>query len=106
MDKARYPLFRDILIENNRFIGTAGATIYLASAGDVTIRGNRFDVTSPSQLSEPTRGGIVIDCASDVSIIGNEWKVPEEASVLPLVFLDPQTVGGVRTSGNRVTRQW
>lgn len=105
MDKARYPLFRDILIENNRFIGTAGATIYLASAADVTIRGNRFDVATPSQLPEPTRGGILIDCASDVSVIGNEWKVPPDAPGSPSVFFDPQTVVGVRTSGNRIARQ-
>ena len=102
MDKTRYPLFRDILIENNSFSGTTGAPVYLASAGDVTIRGNAFDLTSPSPAAEATRGGIVLDSVTGVSILDNTWTVPSDGSVRPAVHYEADTVTGLRASGNRV----
>ena len=102
MDKARYPLFRDILIEGNVFSGSTGVPVYLASAGRVTIRDNTFDLTAPSSMPEPTRGGIAMDSAKDVAVIGNTWILPQNAST-PAIHFDAGTVTGLRTKGNRLT---
>ena len=103
MDKARYPLFRDILIEGNLFRGTTGAAVYLASAGDVTIRGNAFHLP-PAPTAEPTRGGIVLDSVTGVSVLDNVWSVPPDGSVRPAVHYDADSVTGIRLGGNRVLR--
>lgn len=105
MDKARYPLFHDILIEGNTFEGTTGVPVYLASAGRVMVRNNTFDLTAPSPLPEPTRGGIAMDSATDIAILGNTWIVPADGSIVPRIHYDAESVERVKVEGNAVRRK-
>ena len=103
MDKTRYPLFRDILIEGNRFEGTYGAPVFLASAGDVAVRGNVFDLRSAAPTAEPLRGAIVAVSTTGVEISGNTWILPESGAVAGVSY-EADSVEGLRVFGNQVRK--
>ena len=97
MDKARYPLFHDILITRNRFDGTTGAPVYIASAANVAVVGNVFDLSLPSPVPEPTRGCIVADSARNVSVTDNLWR----GGGKPRVHYDADSVRDITLARNR-----
>ena len=103
MDKARYPLFRDILIERNTFRGTTGAPVFLASAGNVAIRGNTFDLRSPPPTPESFRGAIAVVSATDVEVSGNTWLLPKTGAAAGVSY-EADSVSGLRLFGNQVRR--
>lgn len=102
MDKARYPLLRDLLFENNRFEGTLGAPIFLGSAGNVIIRKNVFDLRAPAPTERPLRGALAMVSTTNVEVSGNTWILPPKSAVAGVSY-EEDSVIGLRLHGNRVT---
>ncbi len=101
MAKTDYPILNRILIQNNRFEGTTGAPIFMASTGRVTITGNTFDLQGQPAVATDYRGGIGVVHSSGVAILGNTWK-NANGSCKPGVLYEPSSVTGLVSSGNRI----
>lgn len=101
MVKSAYPVLNNILIEDNRFDAVTGSPVFMASAGDVTIRRNVFDMRGVSPRPEATRGAIAAVSASGIVIEGNTWLLPAEGAVAGFSY-EKSSVGDVSIRGNKV----
>jgi len=101
MVKSPWPVLHDILIEDNRFDAVTGSPVFMASAGDVTIRRNVFDLRGVSPRPEAMRGTIAAVSASGVTIEGNTWILPKEGAVAGFSF-EKASVTDVVIRNNKV----
>ena len=77
--------------------------MFLASAGDVAVRGNVFDLRSAAPTAEPLRGAIVAVSTTGVEISGNTWILPESGAVAGVSY-EADSVEGLRVFGNQVRK--
>jgi len=98
--KTRFPLFRNILFENNRFINLPGVVAYICSAENIVFRKNAIQIAIPRKDNLPYRGSFATACASKLFYIDNQWlRSPYQQE--PVLLADPATVKEVYTDGNR-----
>ena len=55
--RTAYPIFRDLVFENNRFVDYPRRAMIVSSARDVTVRGNTFSNPTP-RAHEQSRAGL------------------------------------------------
>ena len=101
MVKSDYPALHDILIEDNRFDAVTGSPVFMASAGNVTIRRNVFDMRGTSPRPEAMRGAIAAVSTTGVVISDNTWMLPKEGAVAGFSF-ERSSVKDVVIKGNTV----
>lgn len=95
---------RNVLIENNRFVGTKGLIAYIASADNFIMRGNTFEIKSKPLPDLKYRGGFFVTHSSNVDISGNKYitDLPLEGAG---VYYTPETVSNLTFSNNSVERE-
>jgi hypothetical protein len=94
-----YPLYRDVVMENNQFLNTIGPAISLSNCQNVVVRGNSVEVAKTA--TDLSAGAIVASYSSDLKLGGNYW-LPGEALKKPGVLHDPQTTARVIAADNRM----
>ena len=99
--RTQYPLFRNILINDNRFIDSYGPAVYLVACQGVEVRGNRIESAQMVAGSNAQAGSIIVDCSSDLQLGGNTW-IAGAGQRLPGVLYDPLTTKNVHAEGNRL----
>lgn len=101
MVKSAYPVLHDILIEDNTFDAVTGSPVFMASAGDVTIRRNVFDMRGTSPRPEAMRGSIAAVSSEGITVTDNTWILPETGAVAGFSF-EKSSVKDVVIKGNKV----
>jgi hypothetical protein len=99
--RTAHPLFRNILIEDNRIIDSHGPVLSLGACQGVVVRGNRIEADAPVQGSNALAGCIKVECSSDLRLGGNTWKAGA-GQTKPGVVLDAATTSNVQTGGNHI----
>ena len=94
--RTAYPIFRDLVFENNRFVDYPRRAMIVSSARDVTVRGNTFSNPTPRARNDPERGSIWVELSSRVTFEGNDWQ-PSPYQAERTVEWDPATATGVTT---------
>lgn len=102
--RTQYPLFRDILIEDNRFIDSRGPVVNLGACANVVVRGNRIEADAAVPGANAQAGSVLVECSSDLRLGGNTW-VPGAGQRLPGVLYDPQTTTGLEAVDNRLSQK-
>lgn len=95
------PLYRNLLIEGNRFVNTAGPALSLHNCQAVTVRDNVIDTAGLKGVGMPFPAAILTTRSADLALGGNLWKTGP-VGVVPGVVLDPATTVRVECAGNRV----
>jgi len=98
-----YPLYRDILIEKNRFVNTLGPTLSLRTCQNVVVRDNLIDMVKASDNITPMASVFFVEHSSDLKLGGNRWEVGA-AAVKPGVLYDPETTSKLDAAGNILVR--
>lgn len=96
---ALYPVFRNILIENNTFTNSCGMIASIAHASNITIRNNRFSNTLARKRQMSYRGAIQVINADHIYIVNNQYQ-KTEAIPPPAVFYDRKNVKELIVEGN------
>ena len=99
--RTTHPLFRNILIEDNRIIDSHGPILTLGACQDVVVRGNRIEADAPVPGANALAGCIKVECGSGLHLGGNTWKAGT-GQVKPGVLVDAGTTHDVKTAGNRL----
>ncbi|MBN8526444.1 MAG: hypothetical protein J0M02_14005 [Planctomycetes bacterium] len=99
--RTSYPLFRRILIEDNRLIDCHGPFVQLGACADVVVRGNRIEADAPVAGANALAGCIKAECATRLHLGGNTWKAGA-GQAKPGVLWDPATCSAVEAAGNRI----
>ena len=94
-----YPLYRDILIESNRFINTPGPAISLRTCQNVVARGNVIDTVKAPANAGPLAAAFLAAYSSDLTLGGNRWETGTTV-VKPGVLFDPETTTNVTAADN------
>lgn len=99
--RTTHPLFRNILIEDNRFIDSHGPILSLGACQDVVVRGNRIEADAVVPGANALAGCIKAECGSNLLLGGNTWKAGA-GQTRPGVLVDASTTSGVESAGNRM----
>lgn len=99
--RTEYPLFRRILIENNRIIDSRGPMLNLGACQDVVVRGNRIEADAPVPGANALAGCIKVECSSDLRLGGNTWKAGAGQNK-PGIVVDGATTHQLLTTANRL----
>lgn len=99
--RTTHPLFRNILIEDNRFIDSHGPILSLGACQDVVVRGNRIEADAPVPEANALAGCITAECGSRLHLGGNTWKAGA-GQAKPGVLVDTGTTRDVQAAGNRL----
>lgn len=102
--RTSHPLFRRILIEDNRLIDCHGPFLSLGACADVVVRGNRIEADAPVPGANALAGCITAACSSGLRLGGNVWKAGA-GQAKPGVLWDPATCSDVRADGNRLAAE-
>ncbi len=97
--RTSYPILNRILFENNTFTDTYGLAAFISSAANVTFRGNTYPELTPRHPPRQYRGGFYASHAANIAILNNRYDASPLAPA-PTVRFSPETVRGVRISGN------
>ena len=99
--KTEYPILRDIWITGNEFRESTGAPVFVSTADNVTISGNRFINREAVPVKEAKRGLIGAGNSGTVRVLNNVWEssVP---GVKSGVLYDPSSVKTMEFGGNKV----
>ena len=102
--KTDYPILRDILIENNKFIECPGVIAYACSVDNVIVRDNTIENALPRLIAFPYRGAVGTAHATGVFVTGNTWfKSPYMPE--PGLIVDPETVRDAFCWNNKVVEK-
>ncbi len=101
VEKTKYPILRDILIENNRFVNCPGAIAYACSAKNVIVRGNTIVNDVPRGEDLLFRGAVGTSWSSEVFVTGNKW-ISSPLTPKPGLFYDSETSSDVYCWGNEI----
>ena len=97
----KYPILRDILIENCKFIDTHARALTLSSCANVIFRNNSFkEKTEVRRAPNPERSQIFIEYSRDIKIINNTFRESDMAN--PAVNVDTATTSDIVVEGNRL----
>ena len=99
--KSPYPVIRDIWITGNEFRESTGSPVFVSTADNVTISGNRFVNHETVPVKEEKRGLIGAGNSGTVRVLNNVW----ESSLPGLksgVLYDPDSVTKLEEGGNVV----
>jgi hypothetical protein len=99
--RTTYPLFRNILIENNRFIDCYGPFLSLGASQDVVVRGNRIEADALVPGANVLAGCVKVECSSSLYLGGNTWKTGV-GQKKPGILIDTATTHDAQTAGNRL----
>lgn len=94
-----FPLFHDILVENNRLEDCYGPAMQFSACRNVVVRGNTITTVMPLPNATPLRSTILIDRASAMTLGANTWISSPHVSRAG-VMLDPATTSGIQAHGN------
>ena len=96
-----YPLFHDILIENNTFKNTYGLAAFISSAKNVVVKDNVFENSIPREKPLYYRSAFWVAHASDIFIVNNVFK-PNGLAPNAGVFFDSESVKNLTFKGNSI----
>ena len=96
-----YPLFHDILIENNTFKNTYGLAAFISSAKNVVVKNNTFENTLLREKPLYYRSAFWVAHASDIFIVNNVFK-PNGLAPNAGVFFDSESVKNLTFKGNSI----
>ncbi|MHC4442994.1 MAG: alpha/beta fold hydrolase [Planctomycetota bacterium] len=99
MGQTPYPVFQNILFEDNTFIDFPGPAIFLSSCKNVIVRNNTFRNPSKLPAGHTNRGLIRAERASDLKFIENKWE-PSPYVPRAGVEFDPNSVRNFVTACN------
>lgn len=99
--RTSHPLFRNILIEGNRFIDGYGPILSLGACAEVVVRGNRIESDAAVPGANALAGCIKVECSSDLHLGGNTWKAGMGQNK-PGILIDTATTQRAQTVGNRL----
>ena len=99
-----YPLYRDILIEKNRFVNTHGPALSLRTCQNVFVRDNLIDMAKASDNMAPLASVFFVEHSSDLKLGGNRWEVGA-AAVKTGVLYDPETTSKLDATDNILVRK-
>lgn len=99
--KSSYPILSRIWIADNTFSESTGSPVYVCTAADVTISGNKFINTREVPVKEVARAAIGISNSKNIRVLNNLWQSSDPA-MLSGVLYDPSTTSDVQAAGNRL----
>jgi hypothetical protein len=98
--KTSYPVFRDILFEDNTFAGCPSSSFFISSASNIIIQNNLIDDRNPRKVNPPERSMMFVSWAA-VRILNNKWvRSPYVQS--PGAMIDTSNTREIRWEGNRI----
>lgn len=97
--KTEHPVLRDIWITGNEFRESTGAPVFVSTADNVTISGNRFINREAVPVKEAKRGLIGAGSSGTVRVLNNVWE-SSTPGVKSGVLYDPDSVKKMEISGN------
>ena len=71
--ESTFPVFTNLVFENNYFKEFPSSVFYINKARNVTIEGNKFESVLPRKTNRPDRGSFYINRSSDINIRNNTW---------------------------------
>lgn len=99
--KSTYPIIRDVWITGNEFIDSTGSPVYVCTADNVTVSGNRFVNRSELPVKSEARGAIGVSDSGTVQILNNVWESSLPGVKSGLLY-DADTVKQPQFGGNTV----
>ena len=99
--KTEHPILRDIWITGNEFRESTGAPVFVSTADNVTISGNRFLNSEAVPVKESKRGLIGAGSSGTVRVLNNVWEA-STPGVKSGVLYDPDSVKKMEFGGNSV----
>ena len=99
--KSTYPIIRDVWITGNEFIDSTGSPVYVCTADNVTVSGNRFVNRSELPVKSEARGAIGVSDSGTVRILNNVWESSLPGVKSGLLY-DADTVKQPQFGGNTV----
>jgi hypothetical protein len=101
--KTSYPVFSDILFEDNTFIDCPSSSFFVSSARNVVIQNNTFHDANSRKINPPERAMMYVSYASEIAIVNNHWmQSPYVAK--PGAWVDTSNTSAIRWEGNTVLR--
>ncbi len=99
-----YPLFRQILIENNRIFNASGPVVSLKFSQDVVVRNNIMDLTQTMPLIKSFSGLIYGVFSDNMALGGNTWRdwITPQAQYNTGIAIDPETTSDVQPGTNSI----
>lgn len=97
--KSAWPIIRDVWITGNEFIDSTGSPVYICTADQVTVSGNRFVNRSELPVKSEARGAIGASDSGVVRIVNNVWE-SSLPGVKSGVLYDADTVKQMEFGGN------
>jgi len=99
-----YPMLRNILFENNKFIDQIGTVAFLGACDNVIFRNNEIVNESKLKTQSNVRGGFFTMYSKNVKIVNNTYRDSQYLSS-PGVAYDPETTENVIAAGNRIVSE-
>jgi hypothetical protein len=94
-----YPLFRDILIDSNRFINCPGPAVSLNTCKNITVSNNLIENNSKLDPVRALSASIAAFYSTDINVTGNKW-LEGSPSAQPGVVYDPATTTNITSTDN------
>jgi hypothetical protein len=99
--KTSYPIFSDILFEDNTFVDCPSSSFFISSAKNVIVLNNLFRDANSRKTNPPERSMIYVSYASEISILNNKWiRSPYVPG--PGAYVDTSNTREIRWEGNAV----
>ncbi|QGQ98096.1 hypothetical protein EHS13_26015 [Paenibacillus psychroresistens] len=99
--RSAYPIFNNILIENNTFKNFPGVSMFISSGKDIIVKGNSFINDARPEAVDKIRGGIYTEQSSDLTIINNKWIQSDQMKSYGLYY-DKETTSNIVFEGNSI----
>ena len=93
-----YPLYRNILVEKNRFIDPTGPALSLRNCQDVVLRDNLIQSAEVSS-NAPFAAAILAAYTANLQLNANRWEVNPSA-IPPGVYYDPESTAHIEVFHN------
>jgi len=84
-------LYKQISIENNRFLNCPGPAVTLSNGSNILIRSNEISATHSIPNLTQNAGAILITNSSDLALGGNQWKTETSDPLTARIVYDPAT---------------
>ena len=97
--KSAWPIIRDVWITGNEFIDSTGSPVYICTADQVTVSGNRFVNRSELPVKSEARGAIGASDSGVVRIVNNVWESSLPGAKSGVLY-DADTVKQMEFGGN------
>lgn len=94
------PLFRNVTIENNRFINAPGPAVLMSNTANVIVRDNRIETTREMANATDYSGTLFFSNSSGLALGGNGWLNTAGTPAAGGVVYDPADTTNIDATGN------